>query len=73
MSNLSLVVHQIVKANSPMRADPAEGNLSFLNEADQKRARHVQQFSGLLGGEFRTHGRQHHGVALSHLDQDVHQ
>jgi hypothetical protein len=46
-----LVLHEVVQADAPMGTDHAEGDLALLQPLHQERPRHIQQISGLLGGE----------------------
>jgi uncharacterized protein YecT (DUF1311 family) len=65
-----LVGHQISQADVPMGADLAEGDLHLRQPLDQEGPRHIQQISGLLGGQLGMHRHQRHSIALGHLHQD---
>ena len=48
---LALVVQQVLEPDPPVPADPTEGDLSGLKQADQVRTRDVEHVCGLLGAE----------------------
>jgi hypothetical protein len=52
-------------------ADLAEGDLPLLQPLDQEGAGHIEQISGLLGGQLGVHRQQCHSIALGHLHQDL--
>ena len=65
-----LVGHQVGQADAPVGADLAEGDLPLRQSLDQEGPQHVQQISGLLGGELGVHRHQRDGIALGHLHQE---
>ena len=65
-----LVGHQVAEADAPMGADLAKRDLPLLQPLDQEGPRHIEQISGLLGGELGVHRHQRDGIALGHLHQD---
>jgi len=66
-----LVRDEIGGLHPAVRADHAEGDLAFVEETDEVRARDVQEVGGLLGRELSVHGDDRDGVAVRHLAEDL--
>ena len=67
------VVQHIAIQHPAMAAHLAMGDLAFVQQLDQIRARHIQQVSGFLRSQLGMDGGQGDGIATSHLGQRIQQ